>query len=66
MLQADGYLTDGCRLFRVIAPPSPDLGIHTAVLEDCKTLAWRTYNAWQLSWLRLREVARLSSPRARG
>ena len=48
MLQADGYLTDGCRLFRVLAPPKSDHGIHTAVLEDCQTLAWRSYNTWQL------------------
>jgi hypothetical protein len=28
MLHADGCSTDGCRLFRVIAPPGPDLAIH--------------------------------------
>lgn len=51
-----GYVTDGSRLFRVVAPVRPGLGIDDAVLEDCRTLAWRRYFANELWALRLRRV----------
>ena len=51
-----GYVTDGLRLFRVVAPLAPDLGVESAVLEDCATLSWRAYSAGELWWLRLRQV----------
>ena len=54
----DEYVTDGRRLFRVIAPLATDGDIATAVLEDCATLAWRTYSAAQLRARGLRPVAR--------
>ncbi|QEC49888.1 hypothetical protein FSW04_21505 [Baekduia soli] len=51
-----GYVTDGVRLFRVVTPLAPELGIHSAVLEDCATLRWRTYEGSELHRLRLRTV----------
>jgi len=56
-LQRSGYVTDGVGLFRVVAPLDPVGGIRTAVLEDCRTLAWSTYTATQLHRMRLRRVA---------
>jgi hypothetical protein len=44
----DAYVTDRVRLFRVIAPIDPHVGVEDAVLEDCATLAWRSYSASQL------------------
>ena len=55
---ADEYVTDGRRLFRVIAPLAADRDIDSAVLEDCATLAWRAYSAAQLHARGLRQVAR--------
>lgn len=51
-----GYVTDGERLFRVVSPVDPELGIDDAVLEDCATLTWRVYSHVELWWLRLRAV----------
>jgi hypothetical protein len=51
-----GYVTDGERLYRVVSPLNPELGIDDAVLEDCATLQWRVYTHAELWWLRLREV----------
>jgi hypothetical protein len=56
--ESDAYLTDGTRLFRVIAPLDLDAGLDRAVMEDCVTLEWRTYTFPELWWLRLQTVAR--------
>jgi hypothetical protein len=53
----DEYLTDGRRLLRVIDPLDLQAGIETAVIEDCETLAWRTFTFPELWWLRLRIVS---------
>jgi hypothetical protein len=56
-LRDDGaYLTDGGRLFRVVAPlrslDRPDL----AILEDCKTLSLVSFTADELCSMRLTPV----------
>ena len=45
-----------CVCFASSRRSPPDLGIESAVLEDCATLAWRAYSAGELWWLRLRQV----------
>ncbi|MGZ4271702.1 MAG: hypothetical protein ACXVSX_21155 [Solirubrobacteraceae bacterium] len=49
--EAGAYLTDGARLFRVVAPLCPTVKPAVAVLEDCMTLRARVYTAdelWQM------------------
>jgi hypothetical protein len=50
------YVTDGTRLFRVIAPADPQLGTEDAVLEDCATLEWRIHTVAELYWIPLSPV----------
>jgi len=57
-VEPSGYVTDGVRLFRVVAPMDPVLGITSAVLEDCITLGWGVYHARDLHRLGLRGVHR--------
>jgi len=56
-LPAGAYLTDGARLFRVVAPLDPPRGLLDAVLEDCRTLAWQRYSAEELWRLGVRRLA---------
>ena len=58
LIEQEGYVTDGERLFRVVAPMEPRLGIRDAVLEDCLTLRWRVYSSTELWRLRVRPVLR--------
>jgi hypothetical protein len=50
------YLTDGCRLFRVVWPlcslERPDM----AILEDCETLCLTAFTSGELSKMRLTPV----------
>jgi hypothetical protein len=59
-VREEGYVTDGVRLFRVVAPLDPAFG--DAVLEDCATLRWRVYDGLQLWYLRLRRVETDGTP----
>jgi len=52
----DEYVTDGLRLWRVIAPADPALGTEDAVLEDCATLDWSIRTVAELYWLPLWRV----------
>lgn len=56
--ERDEYVTDGRRLYRVIAPADPTLGTRDAVLEDCATLTWRTYTVAELFWTQWEPVRR--------
>ena len=58
VIEEEGYVTDGARLFRVVAPMEPRLGIRDAVLEDCATLTWRAYSATELWRMHVRPVPR--------
>jgi hypothetical protein len=51
-----GYVTDGRRLLRIVAPIDLRAGIATAVVEDCATLRWRLYGFRELRRLALRPV----------
>jgi hypothetical protein len=57
----DGYLTDGARLFRVVAAVNPDPRFGFARLEDCQTLEVRRYEADELSGMHLRPVEQASA-----
>jgi hypothetical protein len=61
-LPADSYVTDGARLFRVVAPLNPPQGVMNAVLEDCRTLTWHSYSADALWQARLRPAAAEGPP----
>lgn len=50
------YLTDGRRLFRVISSSNPAFELSFATLEDCLTLAVRTYTAEDMLALAMRPV----------
>jgi len=56
LLRADSYLTDGRRLFRVVAPLIPDAGRALASLEDCRTLQVDAYTPGELYAMGLRTV----------
>lgn len=56
------YVTDGARLFRVIAPADPQLGTQDAVLEDCATLCWRIHTVAELWWIPMWLVRRRDEP----
>jgi len=56
------YVTDGTRLYRVIAPADPQLGFEDAVLEDCEALTWRIHTVAELWWIPMWRV----SPTGRG
>lgn len=54
----DAYLTDGCRLFRVVEPfriSEADAHVFMS-LEDCMTLEVQSYSPQQLYGMRLRPV----------
>jgi len=51
------YLTDGIRLFRVVATPFDPWKGECAELEDCYTLATRTYPPDAFSLLRLEPIS---------
>jgi hypothetical protein len=54
----DTYMTDGIRLFRVVATLlDPWRGGEAAELEDCLTLRMTHYSAYALANLRLERVA---------
>jgi hypothetical protein len=55
-LTADGYLTDGRRLFRVVSPLIPGAGRIEASLEDCLTLEVTAYAPEELHTMGLRTV----------
>jgi hypothetical protein len=50
------YLTDGQRLFRVVAPFPPAQESATALLEDCLTLEVTPFSPDELYEMRLRLV----------
>jgi hypothetical protein len=52
----DSYLTDGRRLFRVIAQLAARGERNTASLEDCLTLQVQAYSATELAAMKLRPV----------
>jgi hypothetical protein len=55
-LLADSYLTDGRRLFRVIAQFAARGERKTASLEDCLTLEVQAYSATELAAMKLQPV----------
>jgi hypothetical protein len=55
-LLPDSYLTDGRRLFRVIAQFAARGDRKTASLEDCFTLEVQAYSAAELAAMKLRSV----------
>lgn len=55
--EADHYLTDGRRLYRVVNPFLIEGLDRATVLEDCLTLEARLYTARELWAMRLRRVA---------
>lgn len=55
-LLPDSYLTDGRRLFRVIAQFAARGERKTASLEDCLTLKVQAYSATELAAMKLRPV----------
>ncbi len=55
-LRAGGYLTDGCRLFRVVSQFAT-VGEHVfASLEDCSTLEVQAYAPGELWAMKLQPV----------
>jgi hypothetical protein len=57
-LFAGAYVTDGRRLFRVVAPFSARDDRRSATLEDCLTLEVRSYSPADLHEMGLRPVRR--------
>lgn len=55
-LLPDSYLTDGCRLFRVVSQFSAGAEDAFASLEDCRTLQVQAYSPGELHAMRLRRV----------
>jgi hypothetical protein len=55
-LVPDSYVTDGSRLFRVVARPPSEGPARGATLEDCRSLHVRAYSVTELYALRLRRV----------
>jgi hypothetical protein len=55
--QADAYLTDGRRLFRVVRPLGCRHGPDVALVEDCRTLRVQAFTIHQLRGMRLIPVA---------
>ncbi len=58
---ADDYLTDGSRLFRVVAAFDNHPAREFAVLEDCLTLEVDTYTQADLASMALSAVSRRST-----
>lgn len=56
-LSVDSYLTDGIRLFRVLAGGGADARHDFVALEDCMTLQIHAYSAPDLDAMGLRSVA---------
>ncbi len=55
-LVADSYMTDGRRLFRVLAPGGGDSRHTLASLEDCLTLVVYAYSPAEIEAMGLRPV----------